>query len=181
MPGPSKFIAMQLAMSSKSTSLFIFKERYTSSFNILRILFATRTYILTYILGIWLMPFLVFGSCLFGIWFMPFWNLAHAFFGIWFMPFWDLVHAFLEFGSCLFWYLVHAFLGFGSCLFEIWLMPFLVFGSRLFGIWLMPFWNLALAYLRAQVKEFNENSQEPNLIDFFLNCAQVKTAPLKTA
>ena len=73
--------------------------------------------------GIWLMPFLVFGSCLFWIWFMPFWNLAHAFFGIWFMPFWDLAHAFLKFGSCFFWYLVHAFLGFGSCLFGIWLMP----------------------------------------------------------
>ena len=122
----------------------------------------------------YLYKYLVFGLCLF-------WYLAHAFFGIWFMPFWDLVHAFLEFGSCLFWYLVHAFLGFGSCLFEIWLMPFLVFGSRLFGIWLMPFWNLAHAYLSAQVKEFNENSQEPNLIGFFLNCAQVKTAPLKTA
>jgi hypothetical protein len=72
------------------------------------------------------------------------------------------------------WYLAHAFLVFGSCLFGIWLMPiwylphaYLVFGSCLFGIWLMPFWYLAHAYLSAQVKEFYENSHEPNIIGSF--------------
>ena len=64
------------------------------------------------------------------------------------------------------WYLAHAYLIFGSCL---------------FGIWLMPIWYLAHAYLSAQVKEFHENQHEPNMIGFFQNCAQVKTAPLKSA
>jgi hypothetical protein len=44
---------------------------------------------------------------------------------------------------------------------------FFVFGLCLFGIWLMPIWYLAHAYLSTQVKEFYENSHEPNLIGFF--------------
>ena len=71
-------------------------------------------------------------------------------------------------------YLAHAYLVVSSCLFGIWLMPFwylahayLVFGLCLFGIWLMPFWYLAHAYLSTQVKEFYENSHEPNIIGSF--------------
>jgi hypothetical protein len=39
----------------------------------------------------------------------------------------------------------------------------------------------AYAKFSAQVKDFDENQHMPNLCGFFLNYAQVKTAPLKTA
>ena len=45
------------------------------------------------------------------------------------------------------------------------------------GLW----WKSASAKFSAQVKDFDENQHMPNFFGSFLNCAQVKTAPLKTA
>ena len=84
----------------------------------------------------------------------------------------------LWFGSCLLWF-GSCLLWFGSCLFWFGSRLFW-FGSRLFWFGSRLFW-FGSCLFSAQVKEFYENQHEPNIIGFFWNCAQVKTAPQKSA